>query len=240
MFKKLLLILSILSISAQNELNAISFKSMREGTSKQLGKAKNLCLKTGPRKAATLISVSLAFYTLLAAFHNKVHEFEDFWGTFFKQGTHPRKMYKLNGLRYDFLVTKRNLLEEVKKQLSEPRDEYIRAVEKHKIFFINPNTNEKFSILTRYNEMIAKNQDPTVAIFELYELAKGSIHSDIDQEVKTAAQKFKEKFESVMTATSSNDHQKSSKVYLSKKEEFTDLSKLPSCCCSSSKEEECD
>lgn len=203
---------------------------MRSGMSKRLGKAKNFCWKTGPRKAATLISVSVAFYTLLAAFHNKVHEFEDFWGTFFKQGTHPRKMYKLNGLRHDFLVTKRNLLEEVKKQLSGPRDEYIKAVEKHKIFFIDPETNETFSILKKYNEMIAKNQDPTDAVLELYELAKCSIRSNIDQEVKTAAQKFKEKCESVMTATS-NDHQKSSKVYFTKKAEFIGLSKLPSCRC---------
>lgn len=230
MFKKLLLILSILSISAQNELNAISFTGIRKGTSNQLAKAKDFCWKTGPRKAATLISVSVAFYTLLAAFHNKVHNLQDFWGTFVKQGTHPRKMYELNSLRYDFVVKKRNQLEEAIKQLSEPRDEYIAAVKKHKIFFINPETNETFSILKKYNEMIAKNQDPTDAVLELYELAKCSIRSNIDQEVKTAAQKFKEKCESVMTATS-NDHQKSSKVYFTKKAEFIGLSKLPSCRC---------
>lgn len=228
MFKKLLLILSILSISAQNELNAISFTGIRKGTSNQLAKAKDFCWKTGPRKAATLISVSVAFYTLytlLAAFHNKVHNLQDFWGTFVKQGTHPRKMYELNSLRYDFLVKKRNQLEEVIKQLSEPRDEYIAAVKKHSIVF----TSSKKSILTKYNEIVTnQHSSQFYAMQELHSLATVSATSDINIEVKTAAQKFKEAFESA-TATPFEDHLKSGQVYFTKKVEFNNMPKLPCC-----------
>lgn len=206
---------------------------MREGTSKQLGKAKNFCWKTGPRKAATLISISVAFYTLLAAFHNKVHNLQDFWGTFFKQGTHPRKMYELNGLRYDFVVRKKNQLDEAIKQLSDPREEYIAAVRKHGITFTNTTT----PILTEYDRIVANPYSTELqAIKELYSLAQGSIAANIDG-VKDKALAFVNTCNTVKT-TPFTDHLKSGHDYYKKRMDFTNLPKLPSCCSSSEEEDD--
>lgn len=94
MLKKLTLILSIFAFSAQSDLNAGQEGRFGKIRSKLYG----LCWKTGPRKAATLISAFVVVYTLLAALHNKLYNFQDFFGTLIKQGTHPWEMLKLNGL----------------------------------------------------------------------------------------------------------------------------------------------
>lgn len=99
MLKKLTLILSISALSAQCDLNA-----GQEGRfGKFRSKLHGLCWKTGSRKAITLISVSVAFYTLLAAFHNKIYNFQDFFGTLIKQGTHPWEMCKLDRMLIDYV-----------------------------------------------------------------------------------------------------------------------------------------
>lgn len=228
MLKKLILILSISAFSAQCDLNA--------GQEGRFGKIRSklycLCYKTGPRKAATLISASVAFYTLLAALHNKLYKFQDFFGTLIKQGTHPWEMCKLDRMLIDYVWNYHRRISKFESSI----DAFFDSLKEMDITILENEVEKKsvpaqIDITTNYYKYGKLSEE---SLKRLNELAALAINDNEKQ--KPQAEAFQNEYKKISSEFLHAFGNFKVKIK-TQKENVETMSRWPSCCSSSEDEE---
>lgn len=229
MLKKLTLILSIFAFSAQSDLNAGQEGRFGKIRSKLYG----LCWKTGPRKAATLISAFVVVYTLLAALHNKLYNFQDFFGTLIKQGTHPWEMCKLDRMLVDYVWNYHRRISKFESSI----DAFFDSLKRMDITILEDGVEKESvpaqsDITKNYYDKYGKLSEESLK--RLNELAALAINHNEKQ--KPQAEAFQNEYKKISSDFLHSFGNFKVKIKTQKKNVET-MSRWPSCCASNKDEE---